>query len=98
MTICNTFVAKKGNRTDVKINFLVNLAVSPSNFSPSHRPIHSVLAGTQVRHGVLHCRIRKVGMLLCLKPKAGQAGIAGVSVHVGTGRGGIGARGCSHCH
>lgn len=62
----------------------------------SHRPIHSILTGTQVRHRVLHCRICKVSMLLGLEPKAGKAGIAGVSVHVGTGCGGVGACGCSH--
>lgn len=64
--------------------------------SSSYRPIHSILAGTQVGHGVLHCRISEVGMLLGLEPQAGQAGVAGVSVHVGTGCGGIGACGRSH--
>lgn len=59
-------------------------------------PIHSILAGTQIGYRVLHCWISKVGMLLGLKSQAGQAGVAGVSVHVGTGCGGVGACGCSH--
>lgn len=56
------------------------------------------MAGAQVRHRVLHRRICEVGVLLGLEPKAGQAGVAGVSVHVGTGCGGIGASGCGHCY
>lgn len=35
-------------------------------------------------------------MLLGLEPQAGQAGVAGVSVHVGTGCGGVGACSCSY--
>lgn len=64
----------------------------------SYWPVHSVLAGAQVGHRVLHCWICKVGMLLGLEPQAGQAGVAGVSVHVGTRCGGIGASGSSHCY
>lgn len=63
-----------------------------------HRPIHSVLAGAQVGHGVLHGRVGKVGVLLGLEPEAGQAGVAGVSVHVGPGRGGVRAGGRRHRH
>lgn len=66
--------------------------------SPSYRPVHSVLAGAQVGHGVLHCRVGEVGVLLGFEPQAGQAGVAGVSVHVGTGGGGVGARGRRHRH
>lgn len=65
---------------------------------PSHGPVHSILAGAEVGHGVLDCRVREVGMLLCFEPQAGQTGVTGVSVHVGAGSGGIGARGCSHRH
>lgn len=54
------------------------------------------MAGVQVGHRVLHCRISKVGVLLGLEPQTGQAGVAGVSVHVGTGCGGIGACGRGH--
>lgn len=35
-------------------------------------------------------------MLLGLEPQAGQAGVAGVSVHVGAGCGGVGASGRRH--
>lgn len=59
-------------------------------------PIHSILARTQIGYRVLHCWISKVGMLLGLKSQGGQAGVAGVSVHVGTGCAGVGACGCSH--
>lgn len=37
-------------------------------------------------------------MLLGFEPQAGQAGVAGVSVHVGAAGGGIGARGRRHRH
>lgn len=62
----------------------------------SYWPVHGVLAGAQVRHRVLHRRVREVGVLLGLEPQAGQAGVAGVSVHVGAGRGGVGAGGRRH--
>lgn len=62
----------------------------------SYRPIHSILARAQVGYRVLHCRISEVGVLLGLEPQAGQAGVAGVSVHVGASCGGIGACGCCH--
>lgn len=64
--------------------------------SPSYGPVYSVLAGAQVGDGILHRRVSEVGVLLCLEPQAGQAGVAGVSVHIRTGRGGVGARGCRH--
>lgn len=64
--------------------------------SPSYWSIHSILAGAQVGHRVLHCRIGEIGVLLGFEPQTGQAGVAGVSVHVGAGGGSIGARGRSH--
>lgn len=59
--------------------------------SDSYWPIYCILAWAQVRYGVLHSRVCKVGVLFGFEPETSQAGVTSVSVHVWAGSCGIGA-------
>lgn len=48
----------------------------------SHRPVHGVLASTQVGCRVLHAGVAEAGVLLCFQSQAGQARVTRVPINV----------------